>query len=163
MNKDEKGLLTFSCVAHAISDGWGILFPSMLFLIALDYGEDYFFLGILANIVIASAGTTSILSGFLADRASPRRMFAAFSLLSALGCFAVFMSWDRVSLGVALFFLGIGVGLYHPVGLSAITRNIRRSSAALGIHGLAGSVGHGILPVIVVSVGVAYDWKVSFA
>ena len=163
MNKNEKGLLTFSCVAHSMADGWGILFPSLLFLIALDYGEDYFFLGILANIVIASAGTTSILSGFLADRSSPRHMFTAFSLLSALGCIFVFMSWDRTSLGVALFLLGIGVGLYHPVGLSAITRNIRRTSAALGIHGLAGSVGHGMVPVIVVTVGVAFDWKVSFA
>ena len=163
MDRRERRLLIFSCAAHVVSDGWAYLFPSLLFLIALDFRENFFVLGILANVLIASTGISGVLAGFLADLLSTRRMFVAFALISSLGCVLVVLAWDEISLGVALFVLGIGVGLYHPVGLSAITRNIKRRSTALGMHGLAGGVGSSVLPVVLVSLGVAFGWRVSFA
>ena len=163
MNRREKRLLAFSRAAHVVSDGWAYMYPSLLFLIALDFRENYFVLGILANIFIASMGVSGVISGILADRLSVRHMFVAFSLICALGCTFVLLSTNDVTLGAALFLLGVGVGLYHPVGLAGITRNIRRRSAALGIHGLAGGIGASLVPVIVVSVGFASDWKISFA
>ena len=115
MNRREKRLLAFSRAAHVVSDGWAYMYPSLLFLIALDFRENYFVLGILANIFIASMGVSGVISGILADRLSVRHMFVAFSLICALGCTFVLLSTNDVTLGAALFFLGVGVGLYYPV------------------------------------------------
>jgi len=44
-------------------------------------------------------------------------------------------------MAAALTCLGAAVSLYHPAGLALISQGIRRSGRALGIHGIAGSIG----------------------
>lgn len=160
-NRDERNLLIYTSVAHSISDAWHILYPSLLFLIALDY-PDYFFLGVLANVVIASRAISGLIAGMLCDKYSARALYAFFSVLSAAGCFLALIPGGQVGLAIALFFLGIGIGIYHPVGLANIGRNIRQASTALGIHEMGGIAGHGILPVAVISIGVLMGWKQAF-
>ena len=162
VDRKERNLLIFASLAHAVSDGWHILYPSLLFLIAIDFNQNYVFLGILANIILGAGGLGGIVAGFLSDRFSSRLMFAAFALLSALGSLLVFASRGGAMLAVALFILGVGMGIYHPVGLAAITRNIKRRSEALGIHGMAGSIGLSIFPVLIITLGVAFGWRPSF-
>ncbi len=74
----------------------------------------------------------------------------------------VYLSHSEIMLAASLFVLGVGMGIYHPVGLSSISRNIRRRTEALGIHEAAGAVGLSVFPVILVSVGVAAGWQSSF-
>ena len=161
MDRKERDLLTSVSVLHAVSDAWHFTYPSLIFLVALDY-NNYFFLGILANIIVASRAISGLFAGILADQYSNRLMFAAFALLSALGAFMVVPSHHEALLALSLLVFGVGMGIYHPVGLSAITRNIRRRSEALGIHAAAGAVGLSIFPVVLVSVGVAVGWRASF-
>ena len=160
---NEKRLLVFTSEAHAVSDSWHLLYPSLLFLIARDFDNDYLFLGLLVNVMAASVGVSGVLAGFLSDRYSSRLLFAAFGVLCCLGCLAVAVSTDRTSTLLGLMLLGLGTGIYHPVGLSAITRNVSRRAMGLGIHGLTGAIGMSILPVGAISIGVAFGWKTSFA
>jgi len=160
-DRNERRLLTYAAVTHGISDPWHVLYPSLLFLVALDY-PDYFFLGILANIVIASAAVSGVTSGILADRSSARVLLAVSAVLASIGCFLASIPWGQAGLAFSLFVLGIGLGIYHPVGLSAIGRNIRQKGVALGIHDAAGTIGMGLLPVALVSIGVALGWRVAF-
>ena len=50
-------------------------------------------------------------------------------------------------LGVALVLIGILGGLYHPAGLSLITRGVRSRARALGIHGAGGNLGTALAPL----------------
>ena len=159
---NEKRLLAYTSEAHAVSDSWHILYPSLLFLIARDFNYDYIFLGFLVNSMTAALGLSGILAGFLSDKYSSRLLFGIFSILCFVGCFAVAISSGRTSILFGLVLLGLGTGIYHPVGLSAITRNVSRRALSLGIHGLAGSVGMSILPVAAITIGVVFGWKVSF-
>ncbi len=161
VDNKEKRLLIFASVAHSVSDAWHLIYPALLFLIALEY-DNFFFLGVLANIVIVSRALSGVLAGFLADRFSNRLLLAAFALLCALGSFMVYLSQNQFMLALSLFVLGVGTGIYHPVGLSSISRNIRRRTEALGIHEAAGAIGLSVFPVILVSVGVATGWRSSF-
>lgn len=160
---NEKSLLTFTAVAHATSDALHVLYPALLFLMAADFDEDYLFLGILAYAMVASRGIAGLSAGFLADRTSSRLLFGAFAGLSCLGCAVVALSSGRATVLVGLMLLGMGAGMYHPVGLSSITRYVARRSVGLGIHGLAGSVGASVLPVLAITLGVAFHWKTSYA
>lgn len=162
VNRNERNLLIFTSFSHAISDAWYILYPSLIFLIALDFNENYLFLGILANVTLSAGGISGVISGILSDRFSSKLMFSAFSILSALGALLVFTSHGGLMLTIALFILGVGTGIYHPVGLSAITRNIRRRTEALGVHGMVGGIAISLLPVTVVTLGINFGWRYSF-
>ncbi len=159
----QRRLLIFTCVAHSVADAWHLLYPSMLFLIAADFNDDYLFLGLLANVMVACRGLSGVVAGFMADRYSLRLLFGSFGVLCCLGCLVVAVSEGNLQILLGLSVLGVGAGIYHPVGLSAITRNMTRRAAGLGIHGLVGAIGASALPVIAISVGVAHGWKVSFA
>jgi ACS family hexuronate transporter-like MFS transporter len=72
------------------------------------------------------------------------------------------ISRNEFSLAVALFVLGVGIGIYHPVSMASIARNIRQRATALGIHEAAGIVGYGLIPIALVSIGIAFGWKSAF-
>ncbi len=160
-NWEEKRLLAYTGVSHSVSDAWHIIYPALLFLIAVDH-PNYFFLGVLANITVASRAVAGMVSGFLADRYSSRILYGAFAVLSALGCFLIYLTSGAIMLAVGLFILGVGTGIYHPVGLASITRFVRRRTEALGIHESAGSLGLSLFPVLLISIGIAYGWRTSF-
>ncbi|MDA1189581.1 MAG: MFS transporter [Chloroflexi bacterium] len=161
VDPNERRLLTYTFIAHAVSDAWHILYPSLLFLIAVDY-ENLFFLAVLANVVIASRALAGVLAGIISDRYNARILYAAFAILSAAGSFMAAAPWGPVGLAAGLFVLGVGTGIYHPVGLAAIGRNIRQKAPALGIHEMGGLVGLGILPIAIVSIGVRFGWEWGF-
>jgi len=163
ISSKESRLLIFTSVSHAISDGWYFLYPSLLFLMAPQYDNDFVFLGLLANIFLVATGISGTFAGLLSDIFRMRVLFAAFSVLCCLGCLLVFYSSDKISISLGLFLLGAGNGIYHPVGLASITRHIRNSANGLGIHGLNGSIGGSIVPVLAISIGFAYGWKTPFA
>jgi FSR family fosmidomycin resistance protein-like MFS transporter len=160
-NAEEKRILAYTGIAHAVSDAWHIIFPALLFLIAVDH-PNFFFLGVLANITVASRAVSGVVAGFMADRYSSRMLYGAFAILSAIGCFVIYLTSGTVMLGVGLFVLGVGTGIYHPVGLSSITRFVRRRTEGLGIHESAGSLGLSLFPVLLISIGIAYGWRSAF-
>jgi len=160
-NKKERNLLIFTGVSHAICDAWHMIYPALLFLIAVDY-DDFFFLGLVANIMIVSRGFSGVISGILADKYSSKLIYSSFAILSALGCFLVYLSINQTMLFFAVAILGLGTGIYHPVGLSSITRFVKSKTKAFGIHESAGCIGMSLIPILLTSIGLASGWKYSF-
>ena len=83
-SRKERNLLIFTGLSHAVCDAWHLIYPALLFLIAVDY-DDFFFLGIVANIMIISRGFAGVTSGILADKYSSKLIYSSFAVLSALG------------------------------------------------------------------------------
>ena len=160
-NRKERNLLIFTGLSHAVCDAWHLIYPALLFLIAVDY-DDFFFLGIVANIMIISRGFAGVTSGILADKYSSKLIYSSFAVLSALGCFLVYISHNQIMLVFSFAILGIGTGIYHPVGLSSITRFIKSKTRALGLHESAGCVGMGLIPILLTSIGLSFGWRYAF-
>ena len=160
-NKKDRNLLIFTGLSHAICDAWHMIYPALLFLIAVDY-DDFFFLGLVANIMIVSRGFSGVISGILADKYSSKLIYSSFAILSALGCFLVYLSINQTMLLFAVAVLGIGTGIYHPVGLSSLTRFIKSKTKALGLHESAGCIGMSLIPILLTSIGLSFGWKNAF-
>ena len=160
-SRKERNLLIFTGLSHAVCDAWHLIYPALLFLIAVDY-DDFFFLGIVANIMIISRGFAGVTSGILADKYSSKLIYSSFAVLSALGCFLVYISHNQVMLVFSFAILGIGTGIYHPVGLSSITRFIKSKTRALGLHESAGCIGMGLIPILLTSIGLSFGWRYAF-
>ena len=160
-NNKERRLLIFTGISHAISDAWYLIYPALLFLIAVDYG-DFLFLGIVANVMIATRGVSGVISGFLADHYSNKALYGTFAIVSSLGCLLVYFSTNEIMLVLAFAILGFGTGIYHPVGLSGITRFISEKTRALGIHEAAGCFGLSLFPVLLMTIGITFGWRYAF-
>ena len=63
---------------------------------------------------------------------------------------------------VGLSLLGISCSIYHPAGLTIISRRISNISKGMGIHGVAGSLGLGIGPLIVSIFTYMISWKAAY-
>ena len=160
-NKKERNLLIFTGLSHAICDAWHMIQPAMWFLIAVDY-DDFFFMGLVASVSIITRGIAGIVSGVLADKYSSKLIYSSFAILSALGCFLVYLSNNQIMLIFSFAVLGIGTGIYHPAGLSSITRFIKSKTRAMGLHEGAGNVGMALIPILITSVGLNFGWKYGF-
>jgi MFS family permease len=158
----ENKLLFFTSSAHTVSDAGYVIYPSLLFLIALDFNGNYAFLGIGATLLLLSAGISGTISGILSDKVNINLLFAIFSIISATGALLIFASNSKYTLLIGLIIFGTGIGIYHTVGLAAITRNIKNRTQALGIHGMAGLIAISILPTITTTVASWSNWRIPF-
>ena len=58
--------------------------------------------------------------------------------------------------------LAIGSGIYHPVGLSAITKYTTNPGKSFGYHGLGGAIGISLAPWFFINISSAYSWQLSY-
>jgi MFS family permease len=67
-------------------------------------------------------------------------------------------------LTVFISLLGLMLGLYHPAGLSLISKAVNPKVVGRGmaVHGIGGSLGTAVAPVMAAGIAVLYDWRVAY-
>lgn len=160
--RSEHRVLMPVFTAHATVDAVGIIYSAVLFLIARTYDEKFFWLGLIATGGILTEGIAGFAGGLLSDRFPLRRILTVCLLLSCLGAIVAGFSSSLALLGIGVVLIASAQGLYHPTGLTAISRSISRRARALGIHGAMGSLSLTISPFIAISLAVLFQWKLSF-
>jgi MFS family permease len=103
------------------------------------------------------------LSGFWVDRYGPRPiLFSGLGLLgvAALG-YASSQSYWMLAAWAAV--AGVGNGVFHPVDYTMINRRVakQRLGHAYSVHGITGSLGWALAPVLLVPITLAYSWRVA--
>lgn len=124
------------------------------------------------NITIVQAGLVltiptiiqvsfNIPSGALADKSDPRYLMILSAALSGFGGVIVSQSPNVFCLVVGLCVLMMAVTMYHPPGLSAISKLFSKGKLTkmLGVHGATGSIGQG-LGILSMSFMISgYGWR----
>jgi len=160
-DKEERNFLLFASFSHAISDAWHMLFPMLIFIIDNDY-DDYIFLAFLITITIITRAISGFSCGIISDRINSKYIFVLFPVFTSLGCLIVFLSTEKIILGIGLSLLGLGTGIYHPISLSLISKNLKKQSESLGFHEAGGILGQSVLIIFLISIAVQFGWKESF-
>jgi MFS family permease len=135
------------------------LFPWLKEAFAVSYVE----LGFLLTIFFVVSCAVQTLAGFLVDRHGPRPiLFVGLSLLglAALGYAASTSYWMLAAFSVLG---GIGNGVFHPVDYSLLNRKIAKARLghAYSVHGITGSLGWALAPVLLVPLALAWSWRVA--
>jgi MFS family permease len=65
-------------------------------------------------------------------------------------------------LACAMAALGLMCSVYHPAGLAILSRSCQQRGIALGIHGVGGSVGITIAPLLTGAVAAAFGWRWAY-
>jgi MFS family permease len=137
--------------------------PAVEQMIGEEFGVGRDRTGALGTVWRIPFGWAAMMVGWLTDRWGSKRMLIGY----LLGCIATaILAWWAPTLAilfVAMFLMGTFASIYHPAGLSLISRETTPESrgAALGWHGIFGSLGIAAAPflaALVFSTG-AVNWR----
>ena len=151
--------------AHMLTHAYMMIFPTVLILIANDplMGmKEYFKLGMIGTVCYGLFGIGAIPSGILADKYGSQRMLIICVFASAMSSLVAGLSFNLYLFVISMFFLGLAASIYHPAGLSFISRNVEKKGRAMGIHGVGGNLGLALGPLLSGTVAVLWGWRSAF-
>lgn len=165
MLSSTRKIAWISAVTHGLVHGAVLLLPPLLSDLRAEFGVSLLAIVGVANLMQLAFGLAAIPAGRLADRYGSRSML----LLAAGGCTASLAALALAPsfwvLSVALVTLGLSAGIYHPSGLSMLSRGVSRheQGRAMGIHGVGGNLGAALAPAWSALFAAQLGWRFGFA
>jgi FSR family fosmidomycin resistance protein-like MFS transporter len=139
-----------------------VTFAAVLTPMRESIGAGLFAISVVGNISYFSFGLLAPASGFLSDRIGSRRVLVLCCLGMAAGCVGVAVSHNIYALGASLGVLGLAAALYHPAGLSLVARRVAGVEKAMAYHGILGTLGLALGPVVAGAITAGFGWRWSY-
>ena len=162
MTPEERRIVASTGVAHGLNHAVDLVYGTVLAVILIEFGTTEVVLGALATVSWLAYAFAAVPAGEMADRLGSQRTVALSMGGAGVAALLAAFSPNVWVLGAALVLIGILGGLYHPAGLSLITRGVRSRARALGIHGAGGNLGTALAPVLTAAVAGAWNWRGAF-
>lgn len=162
MTRREKQVMGYTASAHALAHGLEWTYAAILPVLSEEFGVGPLFLGVVANLSAFLFGFAALPAGFLSDRMGSKTMLVV--CLASAGTMAavVALAPTVYVFAVAFTILGFAIGLYHPIGVSFITRGVRQRARGLGYHGMAGNLGVALAPALAGWLVSQASWRAAF-
>ena len=158
----ERRIVGFTSTAHGLNHAVELVYGAVLFVIAIEFDVRLAFLGAIANASALAYAVMALPAGQAADRLGSKRMISISMGGAGAAALLAAASPNVTVLAVALVIMGLLGGLYHPAGLSLISRGVRQRARALGIHGAGGNIGTALSPLIAGGLAGIWSWRASF-
>jgi MFS family permease len=139
-----------------------LVFPTIYESVGVSLNLKFSGVGLVGMASYMAFGFGSLPAGFLSDKLGARLMLVICLAGMTLASMLVFVMGSIGGVVVALVLLGLFGSMYHPSGLSLISNTIKEPGKALGIHGMAGTAGVAVAPVIAGLVTARYGWTYSY-
>ena len=159
MTPAEKKILTLTAAAHGLVHLYEGVLPPLIPLLVADYGTDYFHLGLVVSVFSYAFGLGSLPSGYLADSVSPRHLVTIYLFGSGIAAMLVWGVGSLASYAFVMGLIGLFCSTYHPASNTLIALAVKEKGKAFGIHGIAGSLGVAMVPVVSASLGSLLGWR----
>jgi MFS family permease len=165
--KQEKSFmwksLPYFIVAHASHHLLTALPQPMLPYIQQEFNLNYTQSAAITSAFSLASGASQVPSGWLSDRLGPAFLITMGILGVALGGLFVAFSHTYVVLIIALVFMGLMAGGYHPASTPLISMMVpkRLRGRALGLHLIGGNSSFFLAPIIAGGIAAAWGWRYS--
>lgn len=148
MTSRETRVVLLTAAAHGQAHLYILAFAGVAIPVAREFSLTDAGIGWLGSVAPLFFGLWAIPAGLLSDRLGARWVMAAYLLGASGGSLLVSLARSPTEMAIALALLGSSASLYHPAGLSLVTRVVRQRGKALGYHGMAGSAALALAPLI---------------
>lgn len=164
LSQREKLLVGYAAVAHGLIHILELTYAAILPFLLLEFGEGLFVMGVVASFFSLAFGLGALPAGVLADRIGSRRLLEVCLVGGALASVGVALSPSIYSLAIFLSLLGLVLGLYHPAGMSLISRGVKQKALGRGLalHGIGGSLGTASAPLLAAGVAAVFGWRAAY-
>src|SRR5437588_11090429 len=137
-----------SSFGHFFAHLLTLLSPTVLLVLEGRWGMSYGDLLSLSLGGFVLFGLGALPAGWLGDRWSAEGMMVVFFIGTGGAAIATGLTDGPVALALGLAAIGLFGSIYHPVGTAWLVRNAKNRGRALGVNGIAGSIGLGAAAVV---------------
>ena len=162
MHKDNNNILYIAALSHLIVHAQMMVFPTLLLLFQTEYQIGMDTLGLMATVGTFMFGLGAIPAGILEEHVGAKTLLIIYQIGSAIGGIIIILSNTPFQITIGLAILGLSSSIYHPAGLTILSRNLNRLSKGLGVHGIAGSLGLALGPLLAGVAAEIGSWQLSY-
>lgn len=134
-------VIRFVNIAHFIAHYAMLIFATAVIVMVGALERGYSELLPYATPGFVAFGAGSLLTGWLGDTWSRRKMMAIFFVGIGLSMVGTGLVRTPGQLGLGLFLIGLFASIYHPVGTAMLVAAAERLGREIGINGVWGNVG----------------------
>ncbi len=117
-------------------------------------------LGLIVTVGYGLFGVGALPGGVLVDRIGSDRLITL-CLFGMAGSFVLLgLSPNLLVVAVALLLWGVAASVYHPAGLTLLSKGVSARGTGFAYHGIAGNVGTGLGPLATAILLLFVDWTV---
>ncbi len=161
MNRSEKLAIGYTTLCHMLVHMLELTYGVVIISIRPEFQVEEVIIGLLANVLGFTFGLTSLPAGYLADRLGQRRLLAVCAGGMAIAAVATGLAPNVLVLGIALGFLGMAMGIFHPTAATFVSR-LSRPGLGYGLLGVGGNLGLALGPITAGAVAVLWDWRGAY-
>ncbi len=146
-------------MAHAMVHTYELSIPILVSIWLTEFPVTEADLGLLVTVGMALFGIGALPGGILADRFGSKRLILV--CLAGMGLsLAILSAANSIPLiAVSLVLWGAAASVYHPAGLSLISRGVQRRGTGFAFHGMAGNFGIAVGPLVTTILLIWLDWQ----
>lgn len=159
MNGNDRSITAFTSLAHATFHTYELSIPLFVVFWLAEFDVSAAVLGTVLAVGYGLVGVLAPISGVLADARGSRRLITVSILAMASGFSVLALATNVYVLAAAVLVWGAGASLYHPAGLSLISRNAEERGTVFAVHGAGGNVGTAGGPILTATLLVVLDWR----
>ncbi len=163
MNRIEKTILAITGGAHLSVHALMLALPSLIPIFMSEFNVGIDVLGFVVTISAFMFGVGAIPSGWLESKIGGKTLLILYLFSSRFSAILISIcnSFNLLVFGLGL--LGLTSSIYHPAGLTLISNRIHRITKGMAVHGIFGSTGSAIGPVLATTLTLFISWRASYA
>jgi MFS transporter, FSR family, fosmidomycin resistance protein len=154
--------LGFSSVGHFFAHLLMLLYPTVVLVLEGRWGMSFGDLLSLSLGGFVLFGLGALPAGWLGDRWSAEGMMVVFFVGTGSAAIVTGLTDGPVALALGLAAIGLFGSIYHPVGTAWLVRNARNRGRALGVNGIAGSIGLAVAAFVAGALAQTIGWRAAF-
>ncbi|SMO35207.1 MFS transporter [Halorubrum cibi] len=163
MDANERRIVAFTASSHGLVHTYELSIPILLTVWIAEFSTTAATLGALVTVGYGLFGVGALPGGVVVDRFGSKPVIIA-CLLGMGGSFLLVGAAPSLPvLALALAVWGVTASVYHPAGLTLLSKAVERRGTALGYHGIGGNLGIALGPLAAVLLLLAFDWRVVAA
>lgn len=148
---------------HALVHTFELSIPILIPLWLAQFDTTAAVIGVVVGIGYALFGIGALPAGLLTDAVGSRRIIAVCMLGMGTSFLVLSVAPTVWTIALALLCWGIAASLYHPAGLTLISKGVQERGRGFAYHGMAGNLGIALGPAITVLLLIVFDWRTTVA
>ncbi|WP_331232997.1 MFS transporter [Natronorarus salvus] len=163
LDDNDRSITVFTALAHGVFHTYELSIPIFIVIWLDVFDVSAAVLGLVVGLGYGLIGVGAVPSGVLADRYGSRRLIVVSVVGMGGGFLALSVSPSVHTLALAIVVWGAAASVYHPAGLSLISRGARERGTVFAYHGVGGNVGTALGPLLAALALVFLDWRLVAA
>lgn len=161
MNANDRAIAGFTMAGHGMVHTYELAIPILMTVWLVEFSTTTATLGTVVAVGYGLFGIGALPGGLLVDRFGSRRLIVACLVGMGSSFLLLAVAPNIIGITLALALWGLSASVYHPAGLSLISKAVEQRGTGFAYHGMAGNTGIATGPFLTAILLIAVDWRTA--